>query len=92
MNYWLSAENAQKMLVNAVELLVEEDTIQRLTLSSQKEFVVMVDDIPDFAIERELISTEKYKFYVVKASDLSELTLKSYVIKICEAKQTLLEK
>lgn len=85
-------ENAQKMLVNAVELLVEEDTIQRLTLSSQKEFVVMVDDIPDFAIERELISTEKYKFYVVKASDLSELTLKSSVIKICEAKQTLLEK
>jgi len=85
-------ENAQKMLVNAVELLVEEDTIQRLTLSSQKEFVVMVDDIPDFATERELISTEKYKFYVVKSSDLSELTLKSSVVKICEAKQTLLEK
>ena len=85
-------ENVQKMLVNAVELLVEEDTIQRLTLSSQKEFVVMVDGIPDFATERELISTEKYKFYVVKSSDLSELTLKSSVVKICEAKQTLLEK
>lgn len=85
-------ENAQKMLVNAVELLVEEDTIQRLTLSSQKEFVVMVDDIPDFATERELISTEKYKFYVVKSSDLSELALKSSVVKICEAEQTLLEK
>jgi len=85
-------ENAQKMLVNAVELLVEEDTIQRLTISSQKEFVVMVDGIPDFATERELISTEKYKFYVVKSSDLSELALKSSVVKICEAKQTLLEK
>jgi hypothetical protein len=85
-------ENAQKMLVNAVELLVEEDTIQRPTLSSQKEFVVMIDGIPDFATERELISTEKYKFYVVKTGDLSELTLKSSVIKICEAKQILLKK
>ncbi len=85
-------ENAQKMLVNAVELLVEEDTIQRLTLSSQKEFVVMVKETPDFSYERELASTDNYKFYVVKSSDLSELTLRSSVVKICEAKQTLLEK
>jgi hypothetical protein len=85
-------ENAQKMLVNAVEMLVEEDKIQRLTLSSQIEFVVMVDGIPDFETERELISTEKYKFYVVKAGNLSELAMKSSVVKICETKQTFLKK
>lgn len=85
-------ENAQKMLVNSVELLVDEETIQNPTLSSEKEFVVMVDDTADFETEKELISTKNYKFYLVKSRDLSKLTLRSSVLKICEAKQVQLRK
>jgi len=85
-------EYAQKMLVNAVELLVEKETIETPVLSSKKEFVVMVDRTPDFSYERELVSSENYKFYVVKSSDLSELTESDSVVKICEAKKAHLKK
>jgi hypothetical protein len=85
-------EYAQKMLVNAVELLVEPETIQRPVLSSQKEFVVMVKKTPDFSYERELVSTDNYKFYVVKSSDLTVLTSSESIIKISEAKELHLEK
>ena len=84
-------EYAQKMLVNAVELLVEPETIQR-PVSSQKEFVVMVKKTPDFSYERELVSTDNYKFYVVKSSDLTVLTSSESIIKISEAKEIHLEK
>jgi len=84
-------EYAQKMLVNAVELLVEPETIQR-PVSSQKEFVVMVKKTPDFSYERELVSTDNYKFYVVKSSDLTVLTSSESIIKISEAKELHLEK
>ena len=85
-------EYAQKMLVNAVELLVEPETIQHPVLSSQKEFVVMVKKTPDFSYERELVSTDNYKFYVVKSSDLTVLTSSESIIKISEAKELHLEK
>lgn len=85
-------EYAKKMLVNAVELLVEPETIQRPVLSSQKEFVVMVKKTPDFSYERELVSTDSYKFYVVKSSDLTVLTSSESIIKISEAKELHLEK
>jgi len=85
-------EYAQKMLVNAVELLVEPETIQHPVLSSQQEFVVMVKKTPDFSYERELVSTDNYKFYVVKSSDLTVLTSSESIIKISEAKELHLEK
>jgi len=85
-------ENAQKMLVNAVEPLVEKKTLERPVLTAKKEFVVMADKPLDISVERELISTDDFKFYVIKSDDVSKLTLDSSVIKICEAKPDLLKK
>jgi len=52
----------------------------------------MVKKTPDFSYERELVSTDNYKFYVVKSSDLTVLTSSESIIKISEAKELHLEK
>ncbi len=85
-------KNAQKMLVNAVELLVEKETIENPVFSQQKEFVVMVDRTSDFSYERELLSSENYQFVVVKTNDLSTLSNRDSIIKISEISQEKLRK
>lgn len=85
-------ENVQKMLVNAVELLVEKETIERPVLASKKEFVVMAKKNSDLAYTKRLITTSNYEFYVVKPSDLTVLTSSGYVVKICEVKEAHLKK
>jgi len=85
-------ENAQKMLVNAVELLVEKETIEKPTLSANKEFIVMVDNNADISYGEEILSTGSYNFYKVQSSSWSDLAKNRFVVKICEASRDRLRK
>ena len=90
----ISVENkeyAHKLLIDAVQPLVEKSTVKSPSLSTEKKFVVMVKKTPSFTYEQEVVSTENYKFYVVRTNDISPFLQNQNVIKICEANRIRLK-
>ena len=85
-------EHKQKMLVNAVEPLVERERFRNTKLPSKQMFVVQVKKNSNLPFIKKLISTDNFDFNIVELSDLSTFISNGYVIKLSEAKEGYLKK
>lgn len=85
-------DNKQKLLVNAIEPLVEKEKFENSVLSSKEKFVVLVKKNSDLPYKNKLISTDSYEFNVVELNDLSTFLSSDYVIKISDVKEAHVKK
>jgi len=85
-------DNKQKLLVNAIEPLVEKEKFENSVLSSNEKFIVLVKKNSDLPYKNKLISTDSYEFNVVELNDLSTFLSSDYVIKISDAKEAHIKK
>ncbi len=85
-------DNKQKLLINAIEPLVEKEKFENSVLSSNEKFFVLVKKNSNLPYKNKLIITDNYEFNVIELNDLSTFLTSDYVIKISDAKEAHIKK
>ena len=82
-----SQEKAQleKMVVNAIEPLVDVNTYRQPMHSYRYRYTVQVRKNSDLAYKSHLITTDSYEFNLIETTDLTPYLSSDDVIKICRA-------